>query len=421
MADSQTVRLPQMAWYGDTTIDIDFPDSWDVTVCHTHGQSALALGDAGIRKAFAEPIGTKTIREMARGKKEVVILFDDLTRATPTHVLLPYVLEELGQAGITDEHIRLIAAIGAHGVMNGVCLRKKLGEEPMERFLVYNHNPYEFCTPLGSSSQGVPVVVNSEVMRCDLKIGIGSIVPHPLAGFGGGGKVILPGVSSVETISVNHNKLGTLPTVDVGKYEGNVARADIDEAARMAGLDVKVDAILNLKREVTALFVGDVVQEHREGVKLAKTHYAADFTGDCDIVIANCYFKANEVTLAPRVAHPFLKSSGGDMVFIAVTPEGQITHYLGRTFGANIGGRTWFERSTLPPNTRRLTVMSPYPDKVGADWTGPYDRVNRARTWKDVRSMLEKTYGRTAKVAVIPDATSQYFPGEPALHTASAL
>jgi len=410
-----------MAWYGDTTIDIDFPDSWDVTVCHARGQGAPALDDAGMRRAFASPIGTKTIRELARGKKEVVILFDDLTRATPVHAMLPYVLEELAQAGIKDDHIRLIAAVGAHGAMNGLCIRKKLGEEAMERFLIYNHNPYEFCTPLGSTSRGVPVVVNSEVMRCDLKIGIGSIVPHPLAGFGGGAKIVLPGVSSAETISVNHNKLGASPTVDVGKYEGNIARADMEETARMAGLDVKVDALLNLKREVTALYVGDFVEEHREAVKVAKAHYAADFVGECDIVIANCYFKANEVTLAPRLAHPFLKSSGGDMVFIAITPEGQITHYLGRTFGGNIGGRTWFERAALPKNTRRLTIMSPYPDKVGADWTGPYDKVNRARTWQDVRTMLEKTYGKKAKVAVIPDATSQYFPGEPAARSETAL
>lgn len=414
MSDSQRVTLPQLAWYGDTELEIDFPETWDVTVCPARGHNAPPLDDAGLRAAFSRPIGTGTIRETAAGKKDVVILFDDLTRATPTHALLPYVLEELREAGIKDGQIRLIAAVGAHGAMNGVCLRKKLGDDILERFLVYNHNPYEFCSPLGSTSRGVPVVVNSEVMRCDLKIGIGSIVPHPLAGFGGGGKIILPGVSSVETISVNHNKLGTLPTSDVGKYEGNVARADIDEAARMAGLDIKVDAVLNLKREVTALFVGDVVEAHREGAKAAKTHYAGGFIGDCDIVIANCYFKANEVTLAPRVASPFLKSSGGDMVFIAITPEGQITHYLARTFGSNIGGRTWFERSALPPHTSRLTIMSPYADRVGADWTGPYHLVNRARTWSDVRTMLEETYGNSAKVAIIPDATCQYFPDEPA-------
>ena len=413
MTEPITIRLPQMAWYGDETIEIDFPASWDVRVCKTRGHGAPRLSEEGMRQAFANPIGAKTIREAARGKQRVAILFDDLTRATPAHDILPYVLEELAAAGIEDDQIRMIAAVGAHGAMNGISIRKKIGEEPMGRFLVYNHNPYEFCVPLGTSSRGVPIEVNAEVMRCDLKIGIGSIVPHPLAGFGGGSKIILPGVASVNTISVNHNKLGVSSTVDVGRYEENVAKLDMNEAARMAGLDFKVDAILNMKREVTALFVGDVVDEHVAGVRVAKEHYAADFVGDCDVVIANCYFKANEVTLAPRLASPLLKSNGGDMVFITITPEGQMTHYLGRTFGENMGGRTWFSRSTLPPNTSRLTIMSPYPDKVGSDWTAEYHLVNHARSWAEVRATLENTYGKTAKVAVIPDATSQYFPDEP--------
>ena len=413
MSDSQIVQLRQMAWYGDETIEIDFPAGWDITVCNTRGCDAPRLSDEEIRRAFENPFGTPTIREAAKRKKRIAILFDDLTRATPTHDLLPYVLEELKAAGIADDQIRLVAAVGAHGAMNGISIRKKLGAEPMGRFLIYNHNPYEFCVPLGTSSRGVPVEVNAEVMSCDLKIGIGSIVPHPLAGFGGGSKIILPGVASVNTISVNHNKLGASPTVDVGRYRDNAAKLDMNEAARMAGLDIKVDALLNLKREVTALFVGDVVQEHVEGVKVAKDHYAADFVGDCDVVIANCYFKSNEVTLAPRLAAPLLKSSGGDMVLIAITPEGQMTHYLGRTFGENLGGRTWFSRSTLPPNTSRLTMMSPYPDKIGTDWTADYHLVTHARSWAEVRAMLENTYGRSAKVAVIPDATSQYFPDEP--------
>ena len=100
------------------------------------------------------------------------------------------------------------------------------------------------------------------------------------------------------------------------------------------------------------------------------------------------------------------------MVFIAITPEGQMTHYLGRTFGENLGGRTWFPRSSLPPNTSRLTIMSPYPDKAGADWTADHRLVNFATSWPEVRTMLERTYGASAKVAVIPDATSQYFPDE---------
>jgi len=426
MAKSQKVVVPVLAWYGDEELELEFPESWDVTVCSMKGYDAPRLSDDKIRQAFANPIGTKTIKELAKGKREVAILFDDMTRATPTAVLIPYVLEELAAAGIPDDNIRFIAAIGAHGSMNGIDFRKKLGDEVMGRFLVYNHNPYENCTPLGFSSQGTLVAVNSEFVSCDLKIGIGSIVPHPF-GFGGGSKIVLPGIASMETMDANHTRLGLSPTVGMAKYEGNILKQDIEEAARMAGLDVKVDGILNLKRELTALFVGEPIAEYAEGVKLAMEHYATDTVSDADVVIANCYSKANEMLLALPVASPLLSKKGGDMVIIAVTPEGQINHYLDRSFGKCFGGRGWRaagatprfvghhvpsipSTKTLPPNTKRLTIMAPYPDKVGGDWVAPYHLINWARTWAEVIQELKRAYGDTAKVAVIPDATIQYFP-----------
>ena len=409
MTNSITVSLPEMAWYGDTIRDFDFPASWDVTVCHMKGHDAAPLDDAGIRKALASPIGTPTIKELAKGKKEVVILFDDMSRGTPTATILPYVLEELADAGIEDDHIRLVAAIGAHGSMNGIDFRKKLGNDVMRRFKVYNHNPYENCTPLGMSSRGIPMAVNSEVMRCDLKIGIGSIVPHPMAGFGGGSKIILPGVSSITAIDSNHTRLGLSPTIGLGTYDGNIVKEDMDEAARMAGLDIKIDVLMNLKREATALFAGDVVAEHVEGVKAAKVHCATELARDCDIVVSNCFAKANEMGLGTAVAAPLVKP-GGDMVLVAETPEGQINHYWCRSFGDNIGGRGWLPRTALPANTGRLTVLTPYPDRVGADWIAPYDMINWAESWPPVIEMLKATYGNKAKVAIIPDATVQYFP-----------
>jgi len=415
VSDSKKAVVPILAWYGDEELELDFPESWDVTVCKMKGHGASPLDDSNIRKAFANPIGAKPIRELAKGKKEVAILFDDLTRATPSAVLIPYVLEELAAASIPDDNIRFIAAIGAHGTMNGIDFRKKLGEEVMGRFLVYNHNPYENCTPLGMTSMATPVSINSELMICDLKIGIGSIVPHPF-GFGGGCKIILPGVASMETIDANHARLGLFPNVGMGKLEDNMLLQDIIETARMTGLDVKVDALLNLKREVTALFVGDPVTEHVEGVKLAREQYATDMVHDADIVVANCYAKANEMTLAPPIASPLLSRKGGDMVIIAVTPEGQIHHYYGRSFGKNFGGRGWNvpgpegRHLDLPENTKKLTVLAPYPDKVGADWVAPYHLIHWAKTWAEVIQRLRKEYGARAKVAVIPDATIQYFP-----------
>jgi len=410
MSDTKKATLPILAWYGDTELEVDFPASWDVTVCNIKGEGTPPLDDAGFRKAFANPIGTKTIREMAKGKKEIVILFDDMSRGTPSADIVPYVLEELAAAGIKDGQVRFVAAIGAHGSMTAIDFTKKLGSDVMARFPVYNHNPYENCTSVGPSPQGIPMQFNAEVMMCDLKIGIGAIVPHPMSGFGGGSKIILPGIASITTIDLNHTRLGPSETTGIGKYEGNILKRDMNDAARMAGLDVKVDCIFNLKRQVTHLFVGDVVDEHVAGVKVAKDFYASDMVDDCDIVVANCFAKANEMVLAPNVATPLLKKSGGDLVIVVVTPEGQINHYWSRSYGKNLGGRNFSPKTELPVNTKRLTVMQPYPDYVGGDWVAPYDQINFTRSWPETIESLKATYGDKAKVAVILDATVQYFP-----------
>jgi len=411
MNRTQKVTLRAMVWYGDTDIEINFPESWDVNICRMKGHDAPALSSASIRQAFNNPIGTGTIRELARGKKEVAIIFDDMSRPTPVSDIAPYVLEELAQAGIPDDNIRFIGAPGSHGTMNRIDFAKKLGEDIAGRFLVFNHNPYQNCTYLGETSRGTPVSINSEVMACDLKIGIGCIVPHPLNGFGGGGKIILPGVSSLETIHINHSTFAPSPLCGIGQCDNNPFKQDIDETAKMAGLDVKIDAILNLKREITSLFVGDPIAEHAAGVKVASKHFATELISDADIVIANCYSKANEMILAPLIAAPSLKEEGGDMVIITITPEGQIPMYWTRSWGKNMGGQGWYQRKNLPPNTKRLTVMSPYTDKAGVDCIAPYELVRWARTWPEVIQDLENRYGDRAKVVVIPDVTVQYFPG----------
>jgi nickel-dependent lactate racemase len=298
---------------------------------------------------------------------------------------------------------------------------KKLGPEVVQKFLVYNHNPYDNCTFLGTTSRGTPVSINSEVMACDLKIAIGAIMPHLTAGFGGGGKSIIPGVAHIGSIVANHqnvagrgkptkeNPLGKLdPSVGFGKIEGNAIRLDIEEAARMAGLGVIVNAVVNMKRDTVGLFVGDMVAAHREGVKLAEKVYATKRPTKMDIVVANSYAKANEGIVALHNVVNMLDEDC-DLVLICNTPEGQIWDYTSRSFGKNIGGRLWGPRKTLPPRIRKMIVLAPYIDLAGVDWLGPLKSVFRANGWPEAVEELIKSHGEGTKVAVIPDATLQYF------------
>src|SRR4030042_29384 len=217
------------------------------------GYNRPRLESADIKKAVGSPIGMAPLREYARGKKQVVILFDDMARVTRVAEIVPHVLAELGAAGINDSRIRFIAACGCHGAMNRSDFTKKLGEDVLRRFPVYNHTPFDNCVYAGTTRGGTKVLINAEVMKCDLKIGIGSIVPHIMAGFGGGGKIVLPGVAAYETILAFHSSRESSgrrrdkdTVTGMGAYEGNPRRRDIDEAAGIAGLDMKIDAIVNM-------------------------------------------------------------------------------------------------------------------------------------------------------------------------------
>ena len=151
----------------------------------------------------------------------------------------------------------------------------------------------------------------------------------------------------------------------LGKIEGNIPRLDIEEATRMAGLDVKIDAIVNLRGEITSLFVGDPILEHQEGMKLAKEVYATTPAKNMDIVIVNSYSKPNECAIAPFIGIPSLKEDGGDLVIIANEPAGQVVHYLFGEFG-KCGEGEFQLPQPLPTKVKRLIILSPFKDHVGA-------------------------------------------------------
>jgi nickel-dependent lactate racemase len=410
------VKVPQFPWYGDTELELNFPESWVVIVPRMAGENAVKLSDQQIREALQNPIGSCRLAELARGRKEVCILFDDLTRPTKAANIVPCVLEELREGGIRDENIRFIAALGLHGAMKLMDFQKKLGDEIPKSFLVFNHNPYENCTYLGNTSQGTPVYVNSEFMACDLRIAIGCIVPHPTAGFGGGGKMIMPGISHVDSIAANHSNLclttesGGMVFDNWGRVDNNPQRLDMEEISQMARLDFSINALVNIRRETVGLFAGDFVQAHRAGVKIARDIYATKAVESADIVVVNAYVKANEAALVVTLGSKMLKECGGDLVVTANIPEGQICHYLIRSFGKDMGGQLWGKQTELPTRVNRMYALGPYLDKAGLDWIGPIDSISILDSWAEILAELQIDYKDKAKVVVIPDGTLQYFP-----------
>lgn len=420
MIDGKKITVPTQAWHGDVGLGLKFPGSWEVIPCNMKGHNAPALDEAGIRDALANPIGTETIRKIAESRSEAAIIIDDMTRPTRIADFIPLVLEELKAGGIKGENIRFVMALGAHGACTRADFVKKLGKSVLADYPVYNHNMFENCTLMGKTSSGTRVLINSEVAECDLKIGIGSIVPHVFTGFGGGAKILLPGVSSMETIVANHEPLRhtLLQTpfgremIGLGKYKENIMRLDMVEAARLAGLDVVVNSLVNIDRENTALFVGDVEEAFLAGALQAETHYATQVIEDADVVVANCYGKGSEAMLALVICHPFFSTeSPKDLVLLVCAPEGQVTHYIYGPFGKTTGARHFEPLPAVAdtPGVNRMIVFSPYGDKAGENWIR-LKGSEVVRTWDGVLDRLKQTNGDQSRVAVIPDATIQYFP-----------
>lgn len=379
------------------------------------GYKLPALKSQEIRAAVTNLIGLAPIRELARGKKEVVIIFDDMSRVTRTAQIVPFVLEELALAGIPDNKIRFICALGNHGASTRVDFAKKLGEDVVARFPVYNHNPFFNCSYVGTTSAGTKVHINDEVLKCDFKVAIGSVVPHPTTGFGGGGKIILPGVASIETAQAFHlvpmkarMEKWAKSAGGMGVFDNNPALQDADEAAALAGLDVKIDCLVNMWGETTAIFAGALGPAYAAAIDRAKSHYRTRRTEDENIVIANTFAKANEgVMIGLDTAASALNGRGGDIVVIANAPDGQVTHYLMGPFGQTSAGALRL-LVRIPQHVNHAIVYSEYPDLAGQGYVEKSDKALFMNEWSQVVQALREFHGDKAKVAVYPNAEIQY-------------
>ena len=402
--------LPQLRWYGRKSLDINFPDNWKVDYLLPRGADKKPLTDSEIVSSLRNPIGTEPLRELARGSKEVAIIFDDFTRITPVGEIALHILDELHAAGVVDDQVRFICALGAHGAHDMNMLRKKLGDDIVRNYPVYNHNCYENCTQVGVTSQGTPIKLNNEYLDCDLRIGIGGISPHVQTGFGGGGKIILPGISHIDAITYFHTVVEerNAEHLGLGNYKGNLMNKDFSEAVVIGKLDFKVDAIFNLQGDICKLFAGDPTAEYLEGCSYAIDHYATPPSVGNDVAIVNAYGKANEMAIAGLIALSCIKIEKAIVVFVYNAPEGQITHYLFRSFGKRYGGKRYQYKEKFL-ETIKLVSFTEYPDRTSTDWFVDPREVEFVTTWDDVLKMISDAFPDGGKAVVVPDGTMQYF------------
>ena len=405
------VSIPSRLWYENKEWELIFPDRWQVDNFNAPGFEKPALTSQQISEKINHPIEGPPLEEMARGKKQTVIVFDDMTRPTPVKEIAPYILESLHRAGMKKDQIRFIWALGTHGAYDMINARKKLGEEIVENYAVYNHDPFQNTVRVGRTPTGVELWFNREFMACDLKIGIGCITPHVHVGFGGGAKIIFPGVAGIETINQFHNQLyRDRDRTGLGNFENNIMRAECDAAGDAAGLNFKVDCLVNRRGEIANLYAGPFRATHAAGGEEGKEHYGIPYAAGYDLVIGNAYAKANESAIALRLCLMLLKPKDGIAVLISDAPEGQVPHYVMRAWGGDYGGRHYTPRpkGLVQKLMKKLIVLAPYPDRTSLDLICHPDDAVFVKTWPEVLALIEKEFPAAAKVAVVQDGTMMH-------------
>lgn len=225
-----------------------------------------------VEEALQNPIGTPRLRELAKGKKKVVLVTSDHTRAVPSKLTLPILLKEIRQ-GNPDADITILIATGLHRPTTEAEQRRMFGDEIVDNEKIainkaFEQDDFDFVCPLPS---GAELWVNKLALDCDLLITEGFIEPHFFAGFSGGRKSILPGICNAATVNENHSyKAISSPYSTTGVLEHNPIHEDMIYAARKVNVQFILNVALNGEKKVVAAFAGDLEQAHAEGVKFVR-------------------------------------------------------------------------------------------------------------------------------------------------------
>jgi lactate racemase len=315
--------------YGKTGLMVDLPSDKVIGPLEIKNAIPLANQSQAISDALANPIGSKPLAEIAKGKKTACILICDITRPVPNKVILPQILKTIEEAGVPRSGITILIATGLHRPNEGEELVELVGEDIANNYRVENHHGKETSEHdyLGITPKGVPVYIDSRYIRAELKITTGLIEPHLMAGYSGGRKVICPGIAGIETVKVWHGpKFLEHPNADCGIVEGNPVHEENTYIALMSGCDFIVNVCVDGNRQITWAGAGDMIKAWEAGVSFVRQVVRVPIKEPVDIVLTSCAGYPLDITWYQAVkgligALPIIKK-GGTIILVASLTEG---------------------------------------------------------------------------------------------------
>ncbi len=311
--------------YGKERVKFNIDDDRVIKIITPSDVSPSPNPEGEVETALKNPIEGPTIQELSPRGKTIAIAVDDVTRVTPTHILLPPILRLLKEAGAEKENIRIVTALGTHRRMTDQEMKEKYGAEIVEEYEVINH-AYDDESELkymGKIADDVPVWINKGYIESDIRITTGNLVPHFNAGWGAGAKILLPGLAGEETVGRMHVHSAFTTPNGLGMEE-NPTRKLIDAFAEKVGIHLLVNTAITRNREIVKVFAGHFIKAHRKGIQFAKQIYGVATPEQSDITLSSSYPADIEFWQGEKglFSAALATKSGGAIIDLTPCPEG---------------------------------------------------------------------------------------------------
>lgn len=283
------------------------------------------INDAEVQRAIQNPIGTKRLKDIVRPGESIVIITSDISRPMPSYRVLPHVIAELKQGGVIEEDITIVLARGTHRGHTENERKALVGEEIYNSRIKVIDSDVNRCIRLGTCKNGTPVDIFEPVVNADRRICLGNIEYHYFAGYSGGNKALMPGVSSLEAIQKNHSNL-VHPEARAGNLDTNPVRQDIDEVSDFIPIDFIVNVILDDKKQIIKAVAGHNKEAHRAGCLELDKIYKRPLEKQADIVVFSPGGHPKDINLYQ--SHKSLENikhtvrDGGIIIWCASSAEG---------------------------------------------------------------------------------------------------
>ncbi len=274
--------------YGNSTLSCEIPKKNILKVGYTSHLEEIMGVENAIIQHLRNPIGTKPLASLVKRGDKVAAIITDYTRPCPDNILLPPILRELKEGGVRSDDVTIIIATGLHASLHEK-IKEKVSEEVLENYDVIFHDAESNeMISFGKTSRGVPIIINKIVAEADFKISTGFIEPHFFAGFSGGRKSIMPGVSAKESIWKNHSyKMIDNCNAKSGILEGNPVHEDSVEHAQAIGHNFVVNVVLNMNKKIGKIVAGDWKRAHEKGVAMDREVIETGFRQKADITLTS--------------------------------------------------------------------------------------------------------------------------------------